>query len=36
MINVWDNLSMSEKAAMMKVAIANGITNLSDIRNKYN
>ena len=27
---------MREKAEMMKVAIKNGITNLSDIRQKYN
>ncbi len=32
----WDELSMAERAAMMKVAVRNGITNLSDIREKYN
>lgn len=32
----WDELSMAEKAEMMKVAIMQGITNLSDIRQKYN
>jgi len=34
--DAWDRLSMKEKAAMMKVAVQNGITNLSDIRAKYN
>lgn len=32
----WDNLSMSEKADMMKVAVRNGITDLKTIREKYN
>ena len=32
----WDLLSMAEKSEMMKVAVRNGITNLSDIRQKYN
>ena len=32
----WDSLSMREKADIMKVAIRNGVTKLSDIRNKYN
>lgn len=32
----WDNLSLAEKAEMMKVAIANGITTLPEIRNAYN
>lgn len=34
--NTWDNLSMRDKAEMMKVAIANGITTLPDIRQAYN
>ena len=36
MDNLWDNLSMKEKAEMMKVAIANGITSLSEIKQAYN
>jgi len=32
----WDNLSLVEKSEMMRVAIENGITNLSDIKKKYN
>lgn len=32
----WGNLSMKEKADIMKVAVQNGITNLKDIREKYN
>ena len=32
----WDNLSIREKAEMMKVAVRNGITSLSDIKQKYN
>lgn len=32
----WDNLSLAEKSEMMKVAIKNGITDLSTIRQKYN
>lgn len=34
--NAWDNLPLSEKAAMIRVAVQNGITNLSDIKAKYN
>jgi len=34
--DVWEALSMPEKAEMMKVAVRNGITNLQDIRQKYN
>ena len=34
--SAWDNLSMDEKSEMMKVAVKHGITNLSDIRKKYN
>ena len=34
--SAWDNLSMGEKSEMMKVAVKHGITNLSDIRKKYN
>lgn len=32
----WDDLSISDKAEMMRVAIANGITTLSEIRKTYN
>lgn len=32
----WDNLSISDKSEMMKVAIANGITTLPEIRKAYN
>lgn len=32
----WSELSMREKADMMKVAVKNGITNLSSIKAKYN
>lgn len=34
--NNWNALSMKEKAAMMKVAVQNGIYNLDDIRQAYN
>ena len=34
--DVWDRLSLAEKAEMMKVAVNNGYTNLKDIRDKYN
>lgn len=32
----WDSLSLSEKSEIMRVAIHNGITDLSTIRQKYN
>ena len=32
----WNELSMAEKAEMMKVAVRNGITTLPEIRQKYN
>lgn len=35
-MSAWDNLSVKEKADIMKVAISNGITNLSDIKQRYN
>ena len=35
-INKWDELSMKEKAAIMRVAVSNGIYKLDDIRQKYN
>lgn len=35
-IDAWNSLPMAEKAAMIKVAVGNGITNLQDIRDKYN
>ncbi len=36
MDDLWNSLSMKEKAEMMKVAIANGITSLPEIRQAYN
>lgn len=33
---IWNDLSVSEKSEMMKAAIRNGITNLNDIKGKYN
>lgn len=35
-ISDWDDLSISDKAEMMRVAIANGIITLSEIRKTYN
>lgn len=35
-VSDWDDLSISDKAEIMKVAIANGITTLSEIRRTYN
>lgn len=35
-MNYWNDLSLKEKADVMKVAIGNGIYNLSDIRKAYN
>jgi len=32
----WDELSVKEKADMMRVAVENGITSLSEIKDKYN
>jgi hypothetical protein len=32
---MWKDLSMKERAAMIKVAVNNGITNLDEIRNRY-
>lgn len=32
---MWKDLSMKERAALMKVALNNGITSLEEIRNKY-
>lgn len=32
----WEDLSMKERGEMIRVAIRNGITNLSDIKSKYN
>ena len=31
----WNELSMKDKAAIMKVAINNGVTDLNDIKNKF-
>lgn len=35
-IQPWDKLSLKDKADMMKVAINNGITSLSEIKEAYN
>lgn len=32
----WDNLTMSQKQALMKIYVNNGITNLNEIVNHYN
>lgn len=32
----WDDLSMKEKSAYIKVAVTNGVTNMKDIRTYYN
>ena len=32
----WDSLSLPAKAEMMRVAVANGIFNLNDIKKRYN
>ena len=32
----WDTLTMSQKQALMKIYVNNGITNLDEIRNHYN
>lgn len=34
--NYWDDLSLSEKNDVMAAAVRNGITNLHDIRDKWN
>lgn len=34
--NMWNSLPMKEKAQMMRVAIANGMTSLPEIRDAYN
>lgn len=34
--DAWDGLSLADKAKMMEVAVRNGITNLQEIRKKYN
>lgn len=33
---MWKDLTMSEKAALIKLGVDNGVTNLSDIRDSYN
>ena len=35
-VKLWEELSIPEKAAMMRVAVKNGITNLQDIKREYN
>ena len=35
-MNTWNDLSLSEKSEMMRVAIENGITTLPEIREAYN
>lgn len=32
----WDKLSMAERAKYIKLAVQNGVTSLSDIRDTYN
>lgn len=32
----WDTLSLREKAAMISIAVKNGIYNIEDVRNEYN
>lgn len=34
--NYWDDLSMADKAEMIRVAVSNGMTTLPEIRNAYN
>ena len=34
--NTWNSLSLADKAEMIKVAVANGITTLPEIRSAYN
>lgn len=34
--NYWDNLSMADKAEMIRVAVSNGMTTLPEIRSAYN
>lgn len=34
--NYWDDLSMSDKAEMIRVAVSNGMTTLPEIRSAYN
>lgn len=34
--NKWDELSLTEKSEIMRQAVANGITNLNEIRQTYN
>nr|DAM84363.1 MAG TPA: Lysozyme [Caudoviricetes sp.] len=34
--DTWDSLSLADKAEMIKVAVANGITTLPEIRSAYN
>lgn len=34
--NTWDTLSLADKAEMIKVAVANGITTLPEIRSAFN
>lgn len=34
--NTWDSLSLADKAEIIKVAVANGITTLPEIRSAYN
>ena len=34
--NTWDNLSLADKSQVIKVAVANGLTSMSDIKDKYN
>lgn len=33
---MWKDLTMSERATLIKLGVDNGITNLKDIRDSYN
>lgn len=33
---MWEDLNMKDRAAMIRVAVKNGVTNLEEIRDKYN
>ena len=35
-MNKWNDLTMKEKAALIKVGVANGFRNIDDIRDQYN
>ena len=35
-MNKWNDLTMKERAAFIKVGVANGFRNIDDIRDQYN